>query len=192
MTIPPFLNLRLWHTEKEWHQSWAWAWGGALAPESGEVHIAPSVGMGIENNGLSGWNMTRHSNWNRTMLALMAFAIVFLTFVMILRAVGARGLPLSGGVRRGPLLQQLIERHPPVQGWPLLLHLQPWDLAYFMIVRCLQDWRTSLHLGLVLGGAILGQHIHVCLFLVEIIFTLYTLYVIFQLKHILIHWIYLR
>ena len=28
--------------------------GGALAPESGEVHIAPSVGMGIENNGLSG------------------------------------------------------------------------------------------------------------------------------------------
>ena len=117
----------------------------------------------------------------------MAAAIVLLILVVNLGAVWSRSLPLGGGVRNGPLLEQSSVGWISVHNHPSPRHSQVSYLAHFGVGLCVQHRRTVQRLGPVLGGAILGWHIHVCLFLVEIIFTLYTLYVIFQLKHILIH-----
>ena len=82
----------------------------------------------------------------------MASAIISLTLVVSLGAVGAHGLPPGGGERRGPLLQHLIEGNPPVQARPLLLHLQASYLAHFTDVRFMQHWHTVRRLGPVPGG----------------------------------------
>ena len=60
----------------------------------------------------------------------------FITLVMSLRAVWARGLPLGGGVIKGPLLQKSIEVNPPVQGRLLLLNFQELELLHLTFGRC--------------------------------------------------------
>ena len=83
--------------------------------------------------------------------------MVYPTLFISLREVRDSGLHLGGVVRKGDLLHQLIEDKPPMHFCPILLYLQALDLLNFMVVRCVQNWRTTRHLGMVLGEPGLGR-----------------------------------
>ena len=54
-------------------------------------------------------------DWKRIGAASVASAMFLLTLSVILGPVGARGLPLVGGICGGPLFQQSSEGQPTVQ-----------------------------------------------------------------------------
>ena len=57
-------------------------------------------------------------------MASVASVMFLLTLAVSLGAVGARDLPLGGGLWRGPLLKQYLEGQADVQYCPLLFHIQ--------------------------------------------------------------------
>ena len=57
-------------------------------------------------------------------MTFVTSAIFSLALVVSLGAVGARDLPLGGGLWRGPLLKQYLEGQADVQYCPLLFHIQ--------------------------------------------------------------------
>ena len=77
-----------------------------------------------------------------------------LTLLVKLITVGARGLPLGGGVWFGPLLQKSLQEQQVVNNWPVLLNIQAWNISHFTRDRCMQYWQTAGRLYLFPAGGV--------------------------------------
>ena len=86
----------------------AWAARATPAPAGKMGHLSPSLVTGGENAGLSGGKTTWHETWKSIGAASVASSVFRLTLVVSLGAVGARGLPLVGGLRRGALVATFV------------------------------------------------------------------------------------